>query len=151
MQHPKYDITLSSITRFCRYTISTLVGSAVDMFVLWLLSDFVFHGFYVGEYIISPMISFECATVTNFLMAYFLVWKDRKVATTKAAALQFCGYNLSCVGGFLIKMGILLLLQSIFKWDVLLCNIIALCVAGFYNFAMNETIIFRKKKDIAEK
>lgn len=142
---------MSGVTRFCKYTVSTLVGSAVDMLVLWLLSDFVFKGNYIGEYIISPLCSFECATITNFLMAYFLVWKDRKVQSQKAATLKFCGYNLSCIGGFFIKMGVLLMLQSIFHWDVLWCNIIALCVAGCYNFAMNEIIIFKEKTNSCTK
>ena len=46
-------------------------------------------------------------------------------------------------------MGILLLLQKMFGWNVLICNLAALCVSGGLNFALNEWVVFgkRKKKD----
>ena len=62
--------------RYIKYASSTLVGTIVDMLILWFLSTELLHG-YIGEYIISPCISFECAVIANYLVAYHFVWKDR--------------------------------------------------------------------------
>ena len=42
-------------------------------------------------------------------------------------------------------MGILLLIEKIFHWDVLICNLLALCVSGLLNFALNEWVVFGKR------
>lgn len=56
------------------------------------------------------------------------------------------GYNLSCIGAFLVKMAFLLLIQRMFRWNVVWCNLLALCVSGGLNFFMSERVVFRKKK-----
>ena len=33
-----------------------------------------------------------------------------------------------------------------FKWDPVICNLVALCFSGILNFSMNEFVIFRKKE-----
>ena len=131
--------------RMVKFSATSLVGTAVDMFVLWILSDFVFDG-YVGEYIISPVISFECAAITNYIVAYNYVWKDRvQERSTKNFWKRFIGYNLTAVSAFLVKMAFLLGLEKLFHWDVLICNLVALCVSGLVNFLVNELVVFKKK------
>lgn len=98
--------------RFIEFSASSLLGTIVDTFVLWVCSKWLFST-YVGEYIISPAISFECAAVTNFVVAYFLIWKDRVSRRTARSFFRHLGgYNLSCVGAFLVKMAFLLLIQK---------------------------------------
>ncbi len=140
-----------TIVRLVSFSASTLVGTAVDMLVLWLLSDFALTT-YMGEYLLSPLISFECAVLANFVVAYFVVWRDRvKKRSLKSFLRHFAGYNLSCVGGFVIKMCFLLLVEHLFAWDVLWCNLTALMFSGLFNFAMNEWVVFRpKKKGVSE-
>lgn len=136
------------LVRYLRFALSTLAGTAVDMLVLWLCSDFLFKGNYLGEYILSPFISFECAVLTNFVIAYFSVWKDRVSArTVRSFFRHYFGYNISCTGTFFLKMGVLLLIERFSGgWDVLWCNILALCISGIVNFIMNEHVVFRAKK-----
>ena len=136
------------IIRYLKFAASTLAGMAVDMLVLWLCSHYLFKGRYWGEYLLSPFISFECAVLTNFLLAYFSVWRDRVSAHTFRSFLRhYAGYNLSCTSTFLIKMGVLLFIERFSGgWDVLICNILALSVSGIVNFALSEHVIFRKKK-----
>ena len=67
---------LKLVKRFVEFSASSLLGTIVDTVVLWVLSKWVFSS-YVGQYIVSPMISFECAAVANFAVAYFFIWKDR--------------------------------------------------------------------------
>ncbi len=134
-----------TIVRLVSFSASTLVGTGVDMLVLWLLSDYALTTF-MGEYLLSPLISFECAVLANFVVAYFVVWRDRIHRRSVGSFFRhFVGYNLSCTGGFLIKMCFLLLIEHFFAWDVLLCNLVALMFSGLFNFSMNEWVVFRKK------
>jgi len=138
---------LSFGTRYIKFAVSTLAGTAVDMIVLWLCSDYLLPNVYWGEYLLAPFISFECAVLTNFIMAYYAVWRERISARTFRSFMRhYAGYNLSCTGTFLFKMGILLLVERLFGLDVLWCNIIALCFSGIANFLLNEFVIFRKPK-----
>jgi len=134
--------------RYIKFASSTLVGTAVDMFVLWLCAHCLFDGSYWREYILSPFISFECAVLANFLVAYYGVWRDRISERSKRSfGRHYFGYNISCTGTFLVKMAMLLLFERIFGWDVLWCNVAALCVSGILNFFLNEKVVFRPKKE----
>ena len=118
------------------------------MLVLWVFAHYLLDGSYWREYILSPFISFECAVLTNFTIAYFGVWRDRISAPSFRSFMRhYAGYNLSCTGTFLVKLGLLLLLEQLFGWDVLWCNIVALCFSGLLNFTLNEKVVFRLKKD----
>lgn len=138
------------VKKMSAFVASNFLGTCVDTLVLWIFSDFVFHN-YVGKVILSPLISFECAVICNFCCSFFFIWKDR---TGKKGARAFFGklwkYNLSVVGGFLIKMCFLLLFERILAWDVVWCNLLALCFSGVFNFVMGEWVIFRKKKPLSE-
>ena len=133
--------------RYIKFAVSTLAGTAVDMLVLWLCAHYLLDGSYWREYILSPFISFECAVLTNFTIAYFAVWRDRVSHFSFRSFLRhYGGYNLSCTGSFLVKLLILLLLERVFHWDVLICNIVALCFSGLLNFFLNERVVFSKKR-----
>lgn len=132
-----------TLVRFLKYSGTSLVGTLVDTLVLWILSDLVFTKGYWGEYVVSPAISFQCAVITNFLISYLYVWKDRK--KTRNPFLTFLYYDLSCTAVFLLRLGFLLLVERIFGWDVVICNLVAMCVTGIINFVMNNQVIFRKR------
>lgn len=140
-----------TLLRYVEFSLSTLLGTGVDMFVLWICSDFLLRGSYWGENLLSPFISFECAVLANFIVAYFFVWKDRVMQRSAVSFFRhYVGYNISCTGVFLIKMCFLLLIEYISKWDVLICNLLALCISGLFNFALNEWVVFRKEKTVPE-
>lgn len=132
-----------TLVRFLKYSGTSLVGTLVDTLVLWALSDLVFTKGYWGEYVVSPAISFQCAVITNFLISYFYVWKDRE--KTRNPFLTFLYYDISCTAVFLLRLGFLLLVERIFGWDVVICNLVAMCVTGIINFVMNNRVIFRKR------
>lgn len=133
------------LIRFPKFVAGNLSGTLVDTLVLWLFSHFVFHR-YFGKVIISPVISFEFAVFANFLVSYYCIWHDRiEHDTRKSFAKHYAAYNVSCTGGFFIKMGALLLIQALTKWDVVICNLLALFVSGGFNFAMGELVVFKKK------
>ena len=136
---------VDTLKRLAKHTLFSLLGTATDTLELWFLSSLVFKS-YVGEYIISPIISFECATLVNFLSSSKLVWKDRMKGLSLGSYFKhFLGFNASYAGVFLLKMALLLGLERLSGWDVVWCNLIAVTICGFINFFMNEKVIFRPK------
>lgn len=139
------------LIRYLKFMGTSVVGTIVDTLVLWVLSDFVFTRGYWGEYVISPVISFQCALTANFLISYFYVWKDRTVvsgASTKRFFKLYFTYNLSGSAVFLLRLGALLIIEKFTGWDVVICNLLAMCVSGVLNFAINNLLIFKKKKRV---
>lgn len=140
------------LVRYAKFAGTSAVGSIVDTLVLWLLSDLVFSRGYWGEYIISPLISFQCAVAVNYTISYFYVWKDRTRKRPDASARRFFklygAYNLSNSAVFLFRLGILLLIERFTGWDVVICNLVAMCFSGIINFVINNLVIFKKKKTI---
>ena len=138
----------SLFKRYLKYVGTNLVGTIVDTLVLWLLSDLVLNSEYWKQYILAPALSFQCAVLTNYLIAYFYVWRDRtrEYGSARFLISRYFAYNLSCSSVFLLRLGLLLLLEKIFGWDVVICNLVALCVSGLANFALGEWVIFRKRR-----
>ena len=99
------------LVRYAKFAGTSVVGSIVDTLVLWLLSDLIFTRGYWGEYIISPLISFQCAVAVNYMISYFYVWKDRTRKRPDASARSFFklygAYNLSNSAVLLFRLGIL--------------------------------------------
>lgn len=89
--------------------ILTWIGTLVDTFVLWMLSDHVFTDGFWGEYIVSPVISFQCAVAVNYVISYFFVWKDRTRDRPDASVGRFfrlyLKYNLTNSTVFLLRLG----------------------------------------------
>jgi putative flippase GtrA len=137
---------LNLLKRYLKYAGTSIAGTLVDTLVLWLLSDLVFKDVYWGQYIISPLISFQCAVITNYLIFYFYVWRDRikEYRRRNDFIRRFLAYDLSCSTVFLLRLGILLLIEKFSGWDVVICNLIAMCFSGILNFLSNNLIIFRK-------
>ena len=53
--------------RFLKFVATSLVGGTVDMVLVWLLSGYVFSGYW-GEVVVTPMISFECSVIIGFIV-----------------------------------------------------------------------------------
>ena len=140
------------LIRYAKFAGTSLIGSVVDTLVLWLMSDLVFTRGYWGEYIISPMISFQCAVAVNYTISYFYVWKDRTRKRPDASVRRFfrlyAAYNLSNSMVFLLRLGVLLLIERFSGWDVVFCNLTAMCFSGIINFTINNLLIFKKKKSL---
>ena len=140
------------LIRYAKFAGTSVVGSIVDTLVLWLLSDLIFTRGYWGEYIIPPLISFQCAVAVNYMISYFYVWKDRTRKRSDASVRRFFrlygAYNLSSSVVFLFRLGALLLIERFFGWDVVICNLVAMCFTGIINFAINNLVIFKKKKTV---
>ncbi|MCI1640474.1 MAG: GtrA family protein [Bacteroidales bacterium] len=137
--------SIGIVLRFLKYSGSSVFGTIVDTSVLWLCSHLIFTT-YFGENILSPVISFECSVMVNFLVSYFFIWNDRVSGpASRSFITHFGSYNASCTGVFLFKMGVLLLIKYITRWDIVICNLVALYFSGLLNFTLIEKVIFKKK------
>lgn len=140
---------LKVLIRYVKFLGTSVAGTLVDTLVLWILSDLVFTKGYWGEYIISPLISFQCAVATNFVISYFYVWKDRTRTGNDASVKRFIklyiAYDLSGSLVFLFRLGILLIIEKFTGLDVVLCNLLAMCFSGLVNFTVNNLLIFKQK------
>ena|SRR5665648_136480 len=131
-------------SRFFKFFVSRLLGTIVDTFVLWILTRYVFFS-YTGKYLAAPAISFEAAMFHNYVISYFWVWnKHIPIKVAKDFFTRLVPYNISTLLGFVIKMIFLLLFGSLFRWDVIYCNIAALLISGIVNFFLAELIVFKK-------
>lgn len=137
---------MEKLLRYLKFMLSTLGGTAVDCGVMWLLAEVLFaESEFVGLFI-APTVSFECAVLTNYTLAYFFVWKDRVgERSARGFWIRFLPYNVSCIAAFVIKMVPFVLIRHFAGLNVVLCNLIALVFSGIFNFVMNEWVIFRKK------
>lgn len=130
---------------FSKFIFTNVLGTAVDTAVLWFFSTYVFST-YFGDYVLSPLISFEFAVTSNYICSYFFVWSDRVRDRRKRVFFKkYLVYNASSSMVFLLKMGFLLLIEVCFGWNVVWCNLAALCVSGAVNFVLGEWFIFRNK------
>lgn len=137
--------------QYIQFLLSRLLGTGIDTLVLWLCSAFIFGGTYWGENIVSPMISFEFAVFSNFICSYYWIWSNRvQEKTAKSFFKHFIVFNIAALSGFAVKMLFLLLFEYIFGWDVVVCNLVALCISGVINFFVEKLIVFRKQKQRPE-
>lgn len=138
---------LPVLVRYVKFLGTSIIGTLTDMLVLWLLSDFAFTRGYFGEYILSPVVSFQCAVFVNFTIFYFYVWKDR--IAPKRSMQQFfrkyLTYNISCSGVFMLRFCVMLIIERFTGWDVVVCSLLAMCVSGIINFLLTDNVVFRKR------
>jgi len=147
------------LLKFAIFSITSGVGTLVDLGVHWWLSAKFYTDSYLWCFWLSPIISFELAVLTNFLIAYYYVWRERiSERTTRSFFRHFAGYNATAAGVFFIKLLVMQgfhLLFVAFDWfqdtnnEPVLCNLLALCVSGCFSFVLNEFVVFKEpeKKD----
>ena len=89
----------------------------------------------------------QCLHIANYLIFYYYVWRDRTQEDRNRHNLtrRFLAYDLSCTTVFLLRLLFLLLIEKVSGWDVVVCNLIAMCFSGILNFVSNNLIIFRER------
>ena len=133
---------------YLQFVVSRLLGTGVDTLILWICSTFIFSSYW-EVYVLSPIISFEFAVLSNFLGSYFWIWKSRiGRRSTSDFCIRFLMFNLSSGAGFLMKMFFLLIFQKIFGWDVIYCNLAALLISGLFNYFVADMLVFKSRKRV---
>ena len=140
--------TVLKLRIYLQFVVSRLLGTGVDTLILWICSTFIFSSYW-EVYVLSPIISFEFAVLSNFLCSYFWIWKSRiGRRSTSDFCIRFLMFNLSSGAGFLMKMFFLLIFQKIFGWDVIYCNLAALLISGLFNYFVADMLVFKSRKRV---
>ena len=134
--------------QYLKFLLTRMFGTGVDTLVLWVCSDYLFTSYW-GSYVLSPVISFEFAVMSNFLWSYYWIWSSRIENKCNVVFWKrFLAFNISSGGGFLIKMLFLILFEQIFGWDVVWCNLTALPISGVFNYILTDFWVFSSKRFI---
>lgn len=156
MKREKRKTLSELLVRFAIFSITSGAGTLVDLGVHWWLSATFHPDSYLWRFWISPVISFELAVLTNFLIAYYFVWRERiSKRNTRSFFRHYAGYNATATGVFFVKLlimqGFHLLLVTLGwlqdkTYEPALCNLLAMCFSGLLSFTLNEFVVFRKIK-----
>ena len=132
--------------RFGKFVLANLSGTVVDTAVLLGLS--VVWTSPAALYLLAPVIAFEVATLSNFTLAYNWVWRERVEPSCKDFWARFVKFNLSVLGVFVARLGLIALLGFSFGLPVVVCNMIALTVSGLANFGAADQLVFASKRPV---
>ena len=142
------------LMRFAVFSITSGTGTLVDLGLHWWLSSSFYQDEYWWGFWVSPVISFEAAVLTNFLIAYYLVWKERiSRRDTRSFFRHYAGYNATATGVFCVKLVIMQGFHLLFvalgwfqgtTYEPVLCNLLAMCLSGILSFVLNEFVVFKK-------
>lgn len=136
-----------------KYACATSLGAVVEMAILWLLAHVIFKNTsFSGKDSLSILIASEIAILVNFTTAYFFVWKDR--ITKRSARSYFRHYLAFALTAnilMVLKVAMALFFKDLFRWDVVICDFVALILSGTVNFVINEMVIFKNRKQLLQK
>ena len=126
--------------RFGKFVLTNLSGTVVDTAVLLALSAVLTSP--AALYLLAPVIAFELATLNNFTLAYNWVWRERVEPSWKDFWTRFVKFNVSVLGVFLMRLGLIAALGFSLGLPVVVCNLIALTLSGLVNFGAADRLVF---------
>lgn len=121
------------IWRFVKFCMVGGSGIGVDEGMLYLLSGVA--GLRPVE--LASALSAETAIFTNFTLNDIFTFRDRRSPGAKAVINRFWKFNLICLAGVGIKVGILSLLFNVAGIHYLLANLAGIAVATLWNYFVN--------------
>ena len=135
-----------TIVRFIKFAGVGMVAGTVDISLVWVLTKFIFAG-YLGQVILSPVISYECSVLVAFAFSWYFIWSDRiSSGSRKEFWTRLVAYNLSNVGIFALRVLLVMAFEKL--WDggnLVIINTISRILAGLLNFVITDKLIFKKK------
>jgi dolichol-phosphate mannosyltransferase len=133
------------LVRFIKFVLVGGSGVIVNYGLYWILTRFA--GFTplddtaTGSIISGNMamvISIETSIITNFLLNSYFTFADRNIGGTKALLGRLFNFNLICVIGGLIQIGVANLLAITLGIYDLIAIPIAILVATMWNYLLNN-------------
>jgi dolichol-phosphate mannosyltransferase len=133
-------LDLWQIRRFVRFGISGFSGVFVNMFILYLLREYVGLGLTR-----SAILAAEVAIINNFF------WNDRwtfgDISEHQKGRIKmfrrFLKFNVICLSGLVLNILVLNLLYNLLNMNEYLANLIAIATVTFWNFWFNLKLSWR--------
>ena len=136
----RVDTLLTS--RFVRFCVVGLSGVAIDMGLLWLLSDPLNLGWGLTR---SKLIAAESAIVNNFL--WNDVWTFRDLVperrTLSGALKRLLKWNAICLAGLVLNVVLLNVQFNLLGMNRYLANAVAILVVTAWNFLVSRALAWR--------
>jgi dolichol-phosphate mannosyltransferase len=129
-------------SRFVRFALVGLSGVAVDMSLLFLLSDPRALGWGLTR---SKLIAAEAAIVNNFL------WNDRwtfrdlvpEQRSARAAFRRFLKFNAICLAGLVLNVALLNVMFNVLGVNRYAANAVAIGTVTAWNYLLNRALAWR--------
>ena len=133
--------SLWPVERFLRFGVVGFSGVFVDMAMLYLLHDGIFN-FPLTR---SKIIAAEVAIINNFLWNDYWTFGDisTRQRGQRKRLKRFLKFNLICLTGLILNVGLLNLLYNLLGINEYLANLIAIGLVTFWNFWINLKLSWR--------
>jgi dolichol-phosphate mannosyltransferase len=123
------------LSRFVRFGIVGGSGVLVDMAALYLLHDPTRLAL---PLVLAKVLSAQLAMINNFIWNEAWTFADRLDASTPSArAARFLKFELICLAGLAINLGVLTLCVRRLGLHYLVANLIAIGISTAWNFLVN--------------
>ena len=123
------------MTRFVKFNAVGVLGVAVQLGTLWLLTDVA-----AVHYLIATPVAVMLAVVHNFVWHRLWTWKDRDVDVSCACARFLLANGFVSLAG---NLGVMTALVSGAHVQPLAANAVAIVTSGLLNFWLGDAVVFR--------
>ena len=139
------------LTRFVKFCVVGLSGVGVNYGLYWMLTRFAGFaplddaaagGILSGN--LAMAISIETSIITNFILNNYFTFADRNVRGAKAFIKRLVNFNLICLIGGLIQIGVANLFAVTFGIYDLIAVLAGIAVATLWNFLLNNWWTWRR-------
>lgn len=129
-------LSWQTFRRYIRFGIVGASGVAVDMAVLFLLSDPKMLGLNLS---LGKALAAEVALISNFVWNELWTFGDISAIDSRWCARfgRFIKFNLICLAGIALSILLLNLQVRLITMNVYASNFVAIIVVSFWNFGMN--------------
>jgi dolichol-phosphate mannosyltransferase len=138
------------LARFLKFCLVGASGVVVNYGLYWLLTRFAAFapisdtssGILSGN--IALTISIETSIITNFILNNFITFSDRNTGGAKDFLGRLLKFNLICLMGGLIQIGVANLFAIVLGVNDLVSVLIGIIVAFFWNYLLNNYLTWNK-------
>jgi putative flippase GtrA len=125
---------------FIKAQASSLISSAVDFLVFFILKEFIHSKF---GYIFAAVTGTISGGITNFLIGRFWAFKAKQ----EKPRGQAFKYAIVWIGNLILNALGIYLLKEVFKLNETVSKIITSLLVGFgYNYTLQKYYVFKKAK-----
>jgi putative flippase GtrA len=121
-------------TRFLKYSLVGFSTFAVDLFLLYVLTDF-----FLLPYLLSTGLAFLIAVSANYYVSRRLVFSQ----TTRKITHGYYAFIIIAGVGLILVISLMALFVELFDWNYLISRVVIAGVVGIWNYAMNLFVNFK--------
>jgi putative flippase GtrA len=135
-------MTTTALARFGRFNVTSALGIAVQLAVLWWLVQVL-----SVNYLVATVTAVAAAVAHNFIWHWRWTWADRAIPLSGAPATfaRFAAANgLVSLAGNLVAMAVLV---GVLHLPAIAANLISIAACGLVNFWIGDRIVFVERFD----